>query len=155
MDDFIVYDHYHNLTKNRTTREGFIVHYAPIPSDCSKYEVYSREWQECKCIDAVGGDENAAKLVAMYRNGVPIDAIMRHFNLSSPHCVYVVLRLYGVSPRRKYNARGRLSREELERIRQMYLEGRSIYSIAKELGRPPSTIYYALKRMNMLGGGKQ
>ena len=153
IDDYIAYDSYHNLIKNRTEKEGFVTHWAPMPTDCSKYERFSEAWQKCKCLEAVGGEAAAAKLVAMYRSGVPIQQIMRHFNLQSPHCVYVILRWYGVEPQRRgrYKARGRLGPEELERIRRMYLEGRSIYAIAKELGRPPSTIHCALKRMGLLG----
>lgn len=150
-EDFIVYDAKNNVVKNRTEREGFIVNWEAMPNKCDRYERFSEEWQRCKCIEAVGGEAAAAKLVAMYRNGVAVEDIMRHFNLQSPHCIYVILRWYGVEPNRRgrYRTRGRLSPEELERIKQMYLEGKSVYAIAKELGRPPSTIYYALKRMGL------
>jgi len=148
VDDFLAYDSHHNKVKNRTSKEGFIVHFAPMVNDCSKYERYTEEWKKCVCWQKLG-DENAARIAAMYRNGVPIARIMEFFGLSSPECIYIVVREYGIGPKRRYKARGRLSREELEKIKQMYLEGKSIYAIAKELGRPPSTIYYALKRMGL------
>jgi len=46
----------------------------------------------------------------------------------------------------KYN---KLSSNELAKIREWYIAGQSIYSIAKALNRHVSTIYYALKRMGL------
>ncbi len=147
MEDFIVYDSYHNTIRDKTSKEGFMVQWNIMPNQCDRYKLYTKEWQECVCVERVSGDAGAAKLVAMYRNNVPIDVIMQHFNLSSPSCIYIILRLYGLEPRKQYNSRGRLTSEELEQIRQLYERGESIYSIAKKLNRPTSTIYYALKRM--------
>ncbi len=93
----------------------------------------------------------ARKVVQMYLEGRSVKEIAEELGISMS-TIYRLLAKKGVTlRRRKYNARGRLTQEELEKIRRMYLEGRSIYSIAKELGRPTSTIYYALKRMGLLG----
>jgi len=43
----------------------------------------------------------------------------------------------------------KLSPDELAKIREWYIAGKSIYAIAKALNRSPSTIYYALKRMGL------
>jgi len=43
----------------------------------------------------------------------------------------------------------KLSQNEMAKIREWYIAGKSIYSIAKALNRHVSTIYYALKRMGL------
>ena len=106
-----------------------------------------------------GGEEEEAnpeellarRVVEMYIEGRSIKSIAEELGISMS-TIYRLLAKKGVTlRRRKYHARGRLKEEELEKIKKMYMEGKTIYMIAKELGRPPSTIYYALKRMGLLG----
>ncbi len=93
----------------------------------------------------------ARKVVQMYQEGRSVKEIAEELGISMS-TIYRLLAKKGVElRRRKYRARGRLTPEELEKIKKMYLEGKTIYAIAKELDRPTSTIYYALKRMGLLG----
>jgi excisionase family DNA binding protein len=93
----------------------------------------------------------ARKVVQMYLEGRSVKEIAEELGISMS-TIYRLLAKKGVElRRRKYRARGRLTPEELEKIRKMYVEGKTIYAIAKELDRPTSTIYYALKRMGLLG----
>lgn len=150
MDDYFVYDSKNNLMRNRTTKEGFIQHWAPV--DCNlKYKKYSRKWQECKCINAVGGDMAAAELVKLYKQGVPLDVLKIRYGLRSAHCIYVILSMYGIKAQRNPHKkkRKRLSEEELEQIKKLYKQGASIYEIAKRLDRPVSTIAYTLKKLRL------
>ncbi len=93
----------------------------------------------------------AQKVAEMYKEGRTVKEIAEELGLSMS-TIYRLLAKKGVQLRRKpYKARGRLTPEELEQIKQLYQQGESIYSIAKKLNRPASTIYYALKRMGYIG----
>ena len=82
----------------------------------------------------------------MYRRGVNVSEIAEKLELSMSS-IYRIIRSRGLSMRRgSYKSRGRISREELEKIVEMRRKGKSIYEIAKRLDRPPSTIFYVLKR---------
>jgi len=86
-------------------------------------------------------------VVKLYREGKTIKEIMEATGLSVGK-IYDILYKHHVRLRRgkPYHSRGRLTEEEIALICRLYATGHSIYSIAKKLGRPPSTIYYALKR---------
>ncbi len=95
-------------------------------------------------------DVIASKVVTMYIEGRSVKEIAEELGISMS-TIYRLLNKRGVKlRRRRYRSKGRLSEEELEEIKRMYLEGKTIYTIAKSLGRPPSTIYYALKRLGLL-----
>ncbi|AEM39250.1 hypothetical protein Pyrfu_1392 [Pyrolobus fumarii 1A] len=103
---------------------------------------------------SVGG-RSASKIdeeiVRMYTEGVPVRMIVEKLGVGY-YRIYSVLRRYGVGPARRgsYKHRGRLTEMELKEIRELWMRGETIYSIAKRLGRPASTVYYALKRMGLL-----
>ncbi len=55
-----------------------------------------------------------------------------------------------ITRRKSKGTRRRLvSEKEIREIRSRYESGESIYSIAKKLSRPPSTVYYVLKRLGL------
>ncbi|MET1101193.1 MAG: helix-turn-helix domain-containing protein [Pyrodictiaceae archaeon] len=86
------------------------------------------------------------KVVEMYNSGVNVRDIASSLGLSMS-TIYRILKSSGVKMRRrKYVTRGRVSDEELEKIIRLYLEGKSIYEIAKIVDRPVSTIYYVVKK---------
>ncbi len=89
-------------------------------------------------------------IVDLYKRGLPVRIIAEKTG-ASLSTIYQALRRCGEEPSRKpVRYRGRLTEEELEAIRRMKAKGYSVYRIARELGRPPSTIYYALKRMGLV-----
>ena len=66
---------------------------------------------------------------------------------------YALLTVYwkclGLKKANAHNYR-KISPAEADYIRRAYIAGNSIYSIAKALNRSPSTIYYFLKRNNLI-----
>ncbi len=94
--------------------------------------------------------ETDSQIVGLYLKGVPVKEIAETLNISYS-VIYSALRRCGVEPNRKRRRRSvkRLSPEELEEIMKLYNSGESIYMIARRLGRAPSTIYYALKRLGL------
>ncbi len=94
--------------------------------------------------------ENDVQVVGLYLKGVPVKEIAETLNISYS-AIYSALRRCGVEPNRKKRHRNvkRLTPEELEEIVKLYRSGESIYMIARRLGRAPSTIYYALKRLGL------
>jgi len=134
------YYQYYNVIRNRTEKQGYIVHWHPY---------VKLSYAEYVCIKKVGFS-NVNKVVSMYEKGVPLQRIQEIFGLASCSCIYVILAYFGVKPRRKkHTKRGLLSEKEIKEIKNRYESGESIYSIAKKLGRPPSTIYYVLKRLGL------
>ncbi len=98
--------------------------------------------------------EECMKIVEeLYKNGVPVREIAKHCSNSMSTVYKALERLeeMGRIQRRKgrYKRHRRLTRDELEEIKKLYEEGRTIYEIAKMLNRPESTIYYALKRLGL------
>jgi len=89
----------------------------------------------------------------MYREGKPVKEIakMCSNSMSTVYKALDRLEAMGRVKRRKghYKRHRRLTEEEIEEIKKLYLEGASIYEIAKRLDRPESTIYYALKRLGL------
>ena len=89
-------------------------------------------------------------IVDLYKQGLPVRIIAEKTG-ASYSTIYQALRRCGEEPsRRPVRYRGRLSDEEIEEIKRLWREGYSVYKIARRLGRPPSTIYYALKRMGLV-----
>ncbi len=96
-----------------------------------------------------GCDARYRTIVELYKKGLPVREIAAKTG-ASLSTIYQALRKCGEEPsRRKVTYRGRLTEEELMEIKKLYTSGESIYGIARRLGRPPSTIYYALKRMGL------
>ena len=98
--------------------------------------------------------EECMKIVEkLYKDGVPVREIAKHCSNSMSTVYKALERLeeMGRIQRRKgrYKRHRRLTRDELEEIKKLYEEGRTIYEIAKMLNRPESTIYYALKRLGL------
>lgn len=89
----------------------------------------------------------------LYNNGVPVKEIAKRCgnSMSTVYKSLERLEAEGRIKRRKgrYRRHRRLSGDELEEIRRLYVEGKTIYEIAKILDRPESTIYYALKRLRL------
>jgi len=89
----------------------------------------------------------------LYNQGIPVKEIAKHCgnSMSTVYKALDRLEAMGRIRRRKgrYRRHRRLSDEELEQIRRLYLSGASVYEIAKRLDRPESTIYYALKRLGL------
>ena len=90
----------------------------------------------------------------MYNAGKSWDEIKKRLGLKSLTDVKVILeyaeKLKLVTLRKKkYKTRGRLSRLEKEEIVRMYREGKTVYEIAKTLGRPVSTVNAFLKRIGL------
>ena len=103
-----------------------------------------------KCLDIVE---------RLYKQGVPVKEIAKHCN-NSMSTVYKALNLLeemGRITRRKGRYKGHrpVTEEEAKLIADLYKSGHSIYSIAKRLGRPESTIYYVLRRQGLLGREKE
>ncbi len=94
--------------------------------------------------------EEEEKLVEEYKSGVPVQELLEKYGISTTK-LYEILRRHGVDLRskRRSTTRRRLSHEELEEIRRLWEQGKSIYAIAKELNRPVSTVYAALKRLGI------
>jgi transposase len=89
----------------------------------------------------------------MYNEGRPVKEIAKMCgnSMSTVYKALDRLEAQGRVKRRKghYKRHRRLTQEEIEFIKKLYLEGASIYEIAKRLERPESTIYYALKRLGL------
>jgi len=89
----------------------------------------------------------------MYNEGKPVKEIAKMCgnSMSTVYKALDRLEAMGRVKRRKghYKRHRRLTPEEIEAIKKLYLEGASIYEIAKRLNRPESTIYYALKRLGL------
>jgi predicted transcriptional regulator len=89
----------------------------------------------------------------LYKNGVPVKEIAKQCgnSMSTVYKALEKLEAMGRIKRRKgrYKGHRRLTDEELQTIAEMYKSGASVYEIAKRLGRPESTIYYALKKLGL------
>jgi predicted transcriptional regulator len=89
----------------------------------------------------------------LYKDGVPVKEIAKHCgnSMSTVYKALERLEAMGRVKRRKgrYKGHRRLTEEELKTIEDMYRAGASVYEIAKRLGRPESTIYYALKKLGL------
>jgi len=105
-------------------------------------------------VGAVPTTEECIPIVEkLYKEGVPVREIAKHCG-NSLNMVYRALKRLleqGRVERRvkKSGPHRRLTDEELETIARLYKEGVPVYRIAKELDRPVSTIYYALKRLGL------
>nr|2LVS_A Chain A, NMR solution structure of a CRISPR repeat binding protein [Hyperthermus butylicus DSM 5456] len=89
----------------------------------------------------------------LYKDGVPVKEIAKRSNnsMSTVYKALEKLEAMGRIKRRKgrYRQHRRLTEEELATIRELYLKGATVYEIARQLGRPESTIYYALKKLGL------
>ncbi|ABM80833.1 helix-turn-helix domain-containing protein [Hyperthermus butylicus] len=89
----------------------------------------------------------------LYKDGVPVKEIAKRCNnsMSTVYKALEKLEAMGRIKRRKgrYRQHRRLTEEELAPIRELYLKGATVYEIARQLGRPESTIYYALKKLGL------
>jgi len=127
MYDIIVYDMYRNMVRDRTRKEGYIIHWHPIIRSF------------CKHSDIVVRD-----VVRLYLSGLRIDEIEEITGVNRG-CIYYYLREYGYKPLRRGPRRlRRVSEEEKKLIIKMYKSGKSIYSIAKELKRSSETVWRIL-----------
>ncbi len=98
-------------------------------------------------------DECVGIVEKLYNEGKPIKEIVKHCHNSMSVVYKAINRLEKqgkIKRRRKnYNHRGYLTQEELKKIEKMYREGMSLYAISKKMGRPVSTIYYAVKKLGL------
>ncbi len=89
----------------------------------------------------------------LYNNGTPVKEIAKRCgnSMSTVYKALERLEAMGRVRRRKgrYRRHRRLTPEEIEEIKRLYMEGRTIYEIAKMLDRPESTVYYTLKRLGL------
>ena len=89
----------------------------------------------------------------LYNKGVPVREIARRCSNSMSTVYKALERLeeMGRVKRRKgrYKRHRRLTEEEIEEIKKLYMSGKTIYEIAKIMDRPESTIYYVLKRLGL------
>jgi len=90
----------------------------------------------------------APKVVEYYSKGLEVRVIAAKLGIRSIDCIYRFIREAGLEMRRgRYRSRGRLSHAERKLIEKLYRQGLPIYSIAKAVGRHPSTVYYYLRRL--------
>lgn len=98
-------------------------------------------------------DECLEIVEKLYSQGLPVKEIAKQCgnSMSTVYKTLDRLEAMGGIRRRKgrYRRHRRLSDEELEQIRRLYLSGASVYEIARRMDRPESTIYYALKRLGL------
>jgi len=88
----------------------------------------------------------------LYRDGVPVKEIAERcgYSMGTVYRALERLEAMGRIKRRKGRRKTRrLTEEELKIIKKLYELGASVYEIAKRLGRHPSTIHYALKRLGL------
>jgi DNA invertase Pin-like site-specific DNA recombinase len=90
--------------------------------------------------------EKVERAVELYKQGVPIKRIVEEVHISTK-TLYKALKERGEKLRK--SSPRRLTSEEVEKIRKLYLEGYSIYRIAKELGLRPSRVYNVLKKLSI------
>ncbi len=145
-EDFIVYDGFRNMS----SREGFIRQWE-IPVCSMRYKRYSREWMECVCVRAVGGDAAAAELVRLYKQGVPIPQLMIRYGLKTPTCIITILQMYGVEINanaitNQYFKDYCLSKNvPIDKVVSDYKSGVAIHEIAEKYNIHPRCIYYFLE----------
>ncbi len=98
-------------------------------------------------------DECVGIVEKLYNEGKPIKEIVKYCHNSMSVVYKAINRLEKqgrIKRRRKnYNHRGYLTDDELKKIKDMYKKGLSLYAISKKLGRPVSTVYYAVKKLGL------
>ncbi|MCE4614604.1 MAG: helix-turn-helix domain-containing protein [Desulfurococcales archaeon] len=98
-------------------------------------------------------DECVDIVEKLYKEDKPIKEIVKHCHNSMSVVYKAINRLEKQGRikrrRRNYNHRGYLSKDELNKIKRMYKQGTSLYAISKKLGRPVSTVYYAVKKLGL------
>ncbi len=89
----------------------------------------------------------------LYPKGVAVKDIAKQCgnSMSLVYRAIEKLEKEGKITRRKGKGTRRrlVTEKEIKEIKNRYESGESIYSIAKKLSRPPSTIYYVLKRLGL------
>ncbi|WP_434731949.1 helix-turn-helix domain-containing protein [Thermogladius sp. KZ2Tp1] len=86
------------------------------------------------------------RAIELYKQGVPIKQIVEEVHISTK-TLYKALKERGEKLRK--SSHRKLTEEEIERIKKLYLEGYSIYRIAKEFGLRPSRVYNVLKKLSI------
>jgi DNA invertase Pin-like site-specific DNA recombinase len=86
------------------------------------------------------------RAIELYKQGVPIKRIVEEVHISTK-TLYKALKERGEKLRK--SSHRKLTEEEIERIKRLYLEGYSIYRIAKEFGLRPSRVYNVLKKLSI------
>ncbi|MGC9181640.1 helix-turn-helix domain-containing protein [Thermogladius sp.] len=86
------------------------------------------------------------RAIELYKQGVPIKQIVEEVHISTK-TLYKALKERGEKLRK--SSHRKLTEEEIERIKRLYLEGYSIYRIAKEFGLRPSRVYNVLKKLSI------
>ncbi len=99
------------------------------------------QWLVRYCLERIGGEEGLKRLKSLYESGMPIKDLMREFNLSSPQCIYVLIK----ERRRRYKGKGKITPEIAEKIMELRRAGYSIPAIAGELGISIGSVHRVLK----------
>ncbi|AFK51704.1 hypothetical protein TCELL_1281 [Thermogladius calderae 1633] len=86
------------------------------------------------------------RAIELYKQGAPIKKIVEEVHISTK-TLYKALKERGEKLRK--SSHRKLTEEEIERIKRLYLEGYSIYRIAKEFGLRPSRVYNVLKKLSI------
>ncbi|WP_440059661.1 helix-turn-helix domain-containing protein [Thermogladius sp. 4427co] len=94
----------------------------------------------------MSGENKIERAIELYRQGVPIKKIVEEIHISTK-TLYKALKERGEKLRK--SPPRRLTPEEIEKIKKLYLEKYSIYRIAKELGLRPSRVYNVLKKLSI------
>lgn len=93
---------------------------------------------------SLGRDEEE-EIVKEYVEGVPVNDILKKHYIST-FTLYKILKKHNVS-RKKNTSHRHSSPSEMMEIFAKWVAGASKYRLAKEYGRPVSTIYYIIDRM--------
>ena len=137
-NDYIVYDNYLNKTRIRTKgKEGYIIFHKPLLPTHLKNK-RARRYFIWKIIRRFVNTDIPPYLLAV---SITPNVEEQYYIVK-----YISAKRNGIKLRR-YN---RLSKAEKRKIIEMRLRGTSIYEIARKLGRHVSTVYYFLKRNNLI-----
>lgn len=84
------------------------------------------------------------KIIELYRQGKSIKEIKETLGIRSTSLIYLVINQYGIKKRKKKSGHKKLTPEIKKRIMIEWMNGKSIYQIAKEWGLSTSRIYYII-----------
>jgi len=137
---FLSYSSFHNLVKDRTSRDGFIHFWRPLDRPRNQRRLPLHVVRLLKTLASRPSHNVSIPMLAV--SLFPCDVDLQAYTIE----YYWKLRL-GLEQTTTARRYRRVSEEERRLIQRLREQGYSIYEIARRLNRPVSTIYYVVKRL--------